>query len=54
MKRFTGGEDRQQVAMLPECLDDYIAERNPVRGVQECARAHHWRLAQSVEQCGPQ
>jgi transposase len=31
MKRFIEGEDRQQVALLPECLDDYIGEDNPVR-----------------------
>jgi transposase len=33
MKRFIEGEDRSQVALLPECLDDYIAEDNPVRVV---------------------
>ena len=33
MKRFIEGEDRSQVALLPECLDDYIAEGNPVRVV---------------------
>lgn len=26
MKRFIEGEDRAQVTLLPECLDDYIAE----------------------------
>lgn len=31
MKRFIEGEDRQQVALLPECLDDYIGEDNRVR-----------------------
>lgn len=31
MKRFIEGESRQQVSMLPECLDDYIGEDNPVR-----------------------
>ncbi len=31
MKRFIEGEARQQVSMLPECLDDYIGEDNPVR-----------------------
>ena len=30
MKRFIEGEDRKQVTMLPECLDDYIGEDNPV------------------------
>jgi transposase len=33
MKRFIEGEDRSQVTLLPECLDDYIAEDNPVRVV---------------------
>jgi transposase len=33
MKRFVEGGDRMQVTLLPECLDDYIAEDNPVRVV---------------------
>ena len=33
MKRFVEGEDRMQVTLLPECLDDYIAEDNPVRAI---------------------
>jgi len=33
MARFIEGEDRRQVALLPECLDDYIGEDNPVRVV---------------------
>src|SRR6185369_11209861 len=33
MKRFIEGADRSQVTLLPECLDDYIAEDNPVRVV---------------------
>jgi len=33
MKRFIEGQDRSQVTLLPECLDDYIAENNPVRVV---------------------
>jgi len=31
MKRFIEGESRQQVTLLPECLDDFIGEENPVR-----------------------
>ena len=31
MKRFVEGEDRTQVTLLPECLDDYVAEDNPIR-----------------------
>jgi len=33
MKRFIEGENRFQATLLPECLDDYIAEENPVRVV---------------------
>jgi len=33
MKRFIEGESRSQVTLLPECLDDYISEDNPVRVV---------------------
>jgi len=33
MKRFIQGEDRTQATMLPELLDDYVAETNPVRVV---------------------
>ena len=28
MKRFIEGEDRHQVTLLPECLDDHIGEDN--------------------------
>ena len=33
MKRYIEGEDRSQATLLPEYLDDYIAEDNPVRAV---------------------
>src|ERR1035438_1314269 len=33
MRRFIEGEGRHQVTLLPECLDDYIGEDNPVRVV---------------------
>ena len=33
MKRYIQGEGRNQVTLLPECLDDYIGEDNPVRVV---------------------
>lgn len=44
MKRFIEGEDRQQVALLPDCLDDYIGDDNSVRVVV----LHLW-LSQSVQ-----
>ena len=31
MKRFIAGADRGQSTLLPECLDDFIDESNPVR-----------------------
>src|SRR5712692_7993290 len=31
MKRFVEGEDRRQAVLLPEFLDDYVSEENPVR-----------------------
>lgn len=34
MKRFIEGESRNQSTLLPECLDDYIAEDNPVRAIE--------------------
>ena len=33
MKRFVEGEDRGQGTLLPELLDDYVTEDNPVRVV---------------------
>lgn len=33
MKRFIEGEDRHQITLLPESLDDYVAEDNPIRAV---------------------
>jgi len=34
MKRFIEGEDRSQVTLLPECLDDYVGQDHPVRVVE--------------------
>ena len=33
MKRFIEGADRSQSTLLPECLDDWVDESNPVRAV---------------------
>lgn len=33
MKRYIEGADRWQSTFLPECLDDWIAEDNPVRAI---------------------
>jgi hypothetical protein len=31
VKRFVEGQDRAQLMLLPECLDDFVGEDNPVR-----------------------
>ena len=33
MKRYVEDQDRSQVTLFPESLDEYIAEDNPVRVV---------------------
>ena len=33
MPRYIEGQDRSQTVMLPECLDDFIGQDNPVRVV---------------------
>src|SRR5262245_49178396 len=33
MKRFVEGADRNQSTLLPECLEDWIEEDNPVRAI---------------------
>ncbi len=33
MKRFIEGECRTQTTLMPESLDDYVSETNPVRVV---------------------
>ena len=34
MGRFIEGDDRHQVLLMPDCLDDYIAQDNPVRVIE--------------------
>ena len=33
MRRFIEGLDRSQTTLLPDCVDDYIGEENPVRAI---------------------
>ena len=33
VKRFVEGADRAQATLLPKCLEDWIDEDNPVRGI---------------------
>jgi transposase len=39
MKRFVEGKDRRQTTLLPDCVDDYVAEENPVRAIEAFADA---------------
>jgi len=39
MKRFVEGMDRGQSTLLPECLDDWIDENNPVRVIDAFVEA---------------
>ena len=38
MSRFVQGADRQQQTLLPECLDDYVAEDNALRVIDVLRR----------------
>jgi hypothetical protein len=40
MNRFNEGEARTQVILLPDCLDDYVAEENLVRVVDVFVDEH--------------
>ena len=48
MKRFVEGADRGQSTLLPECLDDWIDENNPVRVIDAFVEALHLALELSV------
>ncbi|MGB5628945.1 MAG: IS1182 family transposase [Woeseiaceae bacterium] len=39
MKRFVEGVDRDQASIFPECLEDFVAEDNPVRVVDAYVEA---------------
>jgi transposase len=34
MKRFIEGKDRRRVTLLPDCLEDYVSDDNPIRVVE--------------------
>jgi transposase len=34
MKRFIEGEDRRQATLLPDCLEAYVSDDNPVRVIE--------------------
>jgi transposase len=39
MKRFVEGQARDQVTLLPECLEDWADENNPVRVIDAFVEA---------------
>lgn len=47
MKRFIPDEARMQVTLLPECLDDYTTEENPVRVVEVFVDDSTWEPSSS-------
>ena len=52
MRRFIEEADRGQWTLLPECLDDFIDESNPVRVIDKVQRrrAQHEYLLEAVQQ----
>ena len=49
MKRFVAGADRGQCTLLPECLDDFIDESNPVRVIDVFVDALDWAGFEGAE-----
>jgi transposase len=41
MKRFVEQEERSQITLFPECLDDYLTDDNPVRVVDAFVEGLH-------------
>lgn len=53
MKRFIEGSDRGQWTLLPECLDDWIDEGNPVRVIDAFVNALDQKMARLFQRiCG--
>ena len=44
MKRFIQGEHRGQGTLLPESLDDYVSDTNPVRVVDVLSTNSTWSI----------
>jgi hypothetical protein len=42
MSRFIEGSDRRQRQLLPDCIDDYVAEDSPVRVVDMFVERSTW------------
>ncbi|WP_175831931.1 hypothetical protein [Burkholderia cepacia] len=44
MERFVDGEDRKQVTLRSECLDDFIAEDKslPLHRLHQLSRSSDW------------
>jgi transposase len=48
MARFVQGADRGQSTLFPECLDDWVADDNPVRVIDAFVAASIWLNLGSV------
>jgi hypothetical protein len=48
MKRFIEGADREQSTLLPESLDDWIDDSNPVRAVDVFVDGSIWSSSAST------
>lgn len=49
MKRFIQGEHRGQSTLLPESLDDYVSDTNPVRVVEPSAVRLEEKIAVTMQ-----
>src|SRR5215467_9959260 len=49
MKRFVEGQDRGQSTLLPECLEDWIDQNNPVRVIDVLSTGSIWLILGSLE-----
>ena len=48
MKRFVEGEDRRQATLLPEYLDDYVSQKNPVRLIDDGVSVWEWLISKLI------
>jgi hypothetical protein len=51
MKRFVAGADRTQSTLLPESLDDWVDESNPVRVIDAFVDALNMTATRNAINC---
>jgi hypothetical protein len=52
MRRFIDGEDRMQQTLLPNSLEDYVSEENPVRVIEAFRQAPNGHLGGAARKPG--